>query len=130
MWVWGMDVETPHTGSCFFSESIQYEITGVVEDVDSGLGEGDRAVSITELSHAEEVVGERVHDEAIVSAWWKLWEWHLGFADGCDSITVCNSDMCWWFIVIERGVGSSAMEVVLGGSSVSDGCEVGVVVEL
>ena len=22
MWVWGMDVKTPHTGSCFFSESI------------------------------------------------------------------------------------------------------------
>ena len=44
-----------------------------IEDVDSGLGEGDSAVGITELSHAEEVVGERVHDEAIVGAWWKLW---------------------------------------------------------
>jgi len=49
------------------------QITGVVEDVDSGLGEGDSAVGITELSHAEKVVGERVHDEAIVGAWWKLW---------------------------------------------------------
>ena len=29
--------------------------------------EGDRAVGITELTHAEEVVGESVHDEAIVN---------------------------------------------------------------
>ena len=34
--------------------------------------------------------------------------------------------MYWRFIVVERGIGSSAMEVVMGGSSVSDGCEVGV----
>jgi len=38
--------------------------------------------------------------------------------------------MYWRFIVVERGIGSSAMEVVMGVSSVSDGCEVGVVVEL
>ena len=88
------------------------------------------AVGITELSHAEEVVGERVHDEAIVSAWWKLWEWHLGFADGCDNITICDSDVCWRFIIVERGVWRLAMEVVMGGSCVSDGCEVCVVVEL
>jgi len=60
----------------------------VVEDIDFGLGKGDRAVGITELSHAEEVVGERVHDEAIISAWWKLWEWHLGFW------------LCRWFVAI------------------------------
>ena len=38
--------------------------------------------------------------------------------------------MCWWFIVVERGVGRSAIEVVMEGSRVSDGCEVCVVVEL
>ena len=59
-----------------------------------------------------------------------MWEWHLGFADGCDNNTICDSDVCWRFIVVERGVGSSAMEVVMGGSRVSDGCEVCVVVEL
>jgi hypothetical protein len=59
-----------------------------------------------------------------------MWEWHLGFADGCDNITICDSDMCWRFIVVERCVGRSAMEVVMRGSRVGDGCEVIVVVEL
>jgi hypothetical protein len=73
MWVWGMYVEMPHTGSCSFTQSIQYKSTCSVEDVDFGLGEGDRATGITKLSHAKKVVGESVHDVAIVSAWWELW---------------------------------------------------------
>lgn len=73
MWVWGMDVETPHTGTSFFTESIQYKSTCSVEDVDFGLGESDRATSIAKLSHAKKVVGESVHDAALISAWWELW---------------------------------------------------------
>ena len=125
-----MDVESPHTGSCFFSEAIEDECACAVEDVYLGFGEGNHAVGVTELSHAEEVVGESVHDEAIVGAWWELWEWHLGSANGCYNVTIGDGDVCWWFIVVERGVGRSAMEVVMGGSRVGDGCEVRVVVEL
>ena len=67
------DVETPHTGTSFFTESIQYKSTCPVEDVDFGLGESDHATSIAKLSHAKKVVGESVHDAALVSAWWELW---------------------------------------------------------
>lgn len=71
MWDRGVDIETPHTGSCRFTESFQYKCSGTVEDVDFGLGEGDRAIGVTKLSHAEEVVGESVHDVAIIGAWWE-----------------------------------------------------------
>jgi hypothetical protein len=38
--------------------------------------------------------------------------------------------MCWWCIVVECSVGCTAVEVVMGGTRVSDGCEVCIVVEL
>ena len=114
----------------FFSESLYHKFPRSIEDVNFGFDEGDCAVGITKLSHAEELVGESVHDEATVSAWWELWEWHFGFANGCDNITIGNGDLCWWFIVVECGVGSSAMEVVMGGSHIGDGCEVCIVVYL
>jgi hypothetical protein len=54
---------------------MEHNDPGIVDDLDVGVVEGDCASGVTELSHAEKVVGEGVHDETLVGAWWEVLEW-------------------------------------------------------
>jgi hypothetical protein len=54
---------------------MEHDDPSTVDDLDVGFVEGDCASGVTELSHAEKVVGEGVHDETIVSAWREVLEW-------------------------------------------------------
>ena len=53
-----------------FTKSLEEDDTVAIDDVYFGFGEYGCVVCVTELSDAEEVVDERLHDVAILGPRW------------------------------------------------------------
>ena len=120
----GVDVEPPHAGTIWFTETLEDDSTMTVEDFDCCFIEENGAIGVTEFSNADEVVSEIIHDVTIFSARWQVREKELGKTIGCYSKAVVDRDFCWRGVVIAGCDRGSAVEVVIACSSVGDGGEV------